>query len=328
MTGFAQIIGQEHIKEHLRESILSGMISHACILQGEKGSGKSMIADAFAMTLLCEEGQAEPCMNCHSCKQALSGNHPDIRHLIPAKPDVIQVKEIREQVVNDVGIKPYSSDYKVYIIPNAENMNPMAQNALLKTLEDPPSYVVILLLCQNENMLLETIRSRCRTLSLRPLKDEQIQEYLMREKQMPDYQAKICAAFARGSIGRALMLGESDFDELNAETVYLIKNIKTMDVAAISEEVKKITKLSAGLSEFLDCLFLWYRDIALCKATGSTEKILYSQEKYTIAQVADNLSYEGIEKILSQIQKTGKRLDANVNAEILLELLLFAMKEN
>ena len=83
MAGFSQIIGQEHIKEHLREAILSGMISHAYILQGDKGSGKSMLADAFAMTLLCEEGQAEPCMNCHSCKQAASGNHPDIKYLIP-----------------------------------------------------------------------------------------------------------------------------------------------------------------------------------------------------------------------------------------------------
>ena len=181
MAGFTQIIGQNHIKEHLQEAILSGMISHAYIFSGEKGSGKSMLADAFANTLLCERGEAEPCMVCHACKQFASGNHPDIRHLTTEKPDAIKVDEIRKQIINDVGIKPYSSEYKIYIIPDAERMNPAAQNALLKTLEEPPSYVVIILLCSNELLLLETIRSRCVTLNLRPLKDAQVQEYLMKQ---------------------------------------------------------------------------------------------------------------------------------------------------
>ena len=329
MAGFAKIVGQEHIKEHLQEAILSRMISHAYILQGEKGSGKSMIADAFAMTLLCESGEAEPCMTCHSCKQAASGNHPDIRYLIPEKQNVIKVDEIRRQIVNDVGIKPYSSEYKIYIIPDCERMNAAAQNALLKTLEEPPAYVVILLLCCNETMLLETIRSRCVTLSLRPLRDEQVEEYLMKTAQIPDYQAKTCAAFARGSIGRALeLLNNDEFEELSQEAVFVIKNIKKMDVAQIGDEVKKITKLAMGLREFLDYLFLWYKDVAFCKATGNTDRLLHQEEAYTVSQMAKESSFEGINRILSMIEQAKKRLDANVNADYTLELLLFAMKEN
>ena len=329
MAGFAKIVGQEHIKEHLQEAILSRMISHAYILQGEKGSGKSMIADAFAMTLLCESGEAEPCMICHSCKQASSGNHPDIRYLIPEKPNVIKVDEIRRQIVNDVGIKPYSSEYKIYIIPEAERMNTAAQNALLKTLEEPPSYVVILLLCSNETMLLETIRSRCVTLSLYPLQDEQVQEYLMKNEQIPDYQARTCAAFARGNIGRAKALfHNTEFEELSREAVFLVKNIRKMDVAQIGEEIKKITKLPTEIKEFLDYLYLWYKDVALCKATASTEGLLHLEETYSIEQMAKECSFEGINKILLAIEHAKKRLDANVNTDHTLELLLFAMKEN
>ena len=329
MAGFSEIVGQEHIKEHLQEAILSRMISHAYILQGEQGSGKSMIADAFAMTLLCEAGEAEPCMTCHSCKQAASGNHPDIRHLIPEKPNVIKVDEIRRQIVNDVGIKPYSSDYKIYIIPDAERMNAAAQNALLKTLEEPPAYVVILLLCCNETMLLETIRSRCVTLSLYPLQDSQVQDYLMKKAQIPDYQARTCAAFARGSIGRAMaLLNNDEFEELSREAVFVIKNIKRMDAAEIGEEIKKITKLQTDIREFLDYLFLWYKDVAFCKAAGNTNGLLHLEETYTIMQMAKESSFEGINKILSTIEHAKKRLDANVNAEHTLELLLFTMKEN
>ena len=329
MAGFSEIIGQEHIKEHLQEAILSGMMSHAYILCGDEGSGKKTVADAIAMTLFCERGEAEPCRICHSCKQFASHNHPDIKYLIPEKPDVIKVDEIRKQIINDVGIKPYSSDHKVYIIPNAERMNPAAQNALLKTLEEPPAYAIIFLLCSNELMLLETIRSRCVMLNLRPLKDSQVQEYLMEKMQIPDYQARICSAFARGCIGRALaLLNDDEFAELNREAVNILKNVKRMDVGEIRNAVIRISELKLGIPEFLDYLFLWYKDVALCKATGSTKGLLYAEEEITIAQAASDSSYEDIQKIIALIEKTKRREKANVNMDVSLELLFLAMKEN
>ncbi len=329
MAGFSEIIGQEHIKEHLQEAILSGMLSHAYILNGEKGCGKSMIANAFAMTLLCENGGAEPCMTCHSCKQVLSDNHPDIKRLITEKPNLIRVDEIRQQIVNDVAIKPYNGDHKIYIIPDAENMNPAAQNALLKTLEEPPAYVVILLLCNNADMLLETIRSRCVILNVRPLKDEQVLDYLMQTKQVPDYQARACAAFARGSIGRAMMLLQNEeFEEFEQEIVFVLKNIKTMDIAQINQEAKKLTQFSIGLQDVLDFLFLWFKDVALYKASRSTDMLLHRDEERLIQSMAKESSFEGIERILEMIKATGRRLNANVNTETTLELLLLTIKEN
>ncbi|MCR5267289.1 MAG: DNA polymerase III subunit delta' [Lachnospiraceae bacterium] len=329
MIGFSKIVGQEHIKEHLQGAIQSRMVSHAYILQGEAGTGKKLIADTFAMTLQCEQGDTEPCMVCHSCKQAASNNHPDIRRLIPEREDLIKVDEIRRQIVNDVGIKPYSGPYKVYIVPNADTMNVMAQNALLKTLEEPPSYVVILLLCRNASLLLETIQSRCIRLDIRPLKDELVKEYLMQNVHIPDYQASICAAFAKGSIGRAMsLLKNDDFEAIREETAGLFKDLPNMDIAQMADESKKIANFSAGVIEFLDYLSLWYRDILMYKATRKYENLLHLEDRHMIAATAERCSYEGIKQILSLIESTKDRINANVNPEMALELLLLAMKEN
>ena len=116
MAGFEDIIGHEQIIEHLQNAIELDKVSHAYILNGEKGSGKMLLADAFALTLQCEKQDRIPCLKCHSCRQALSGNQPDIIHVTHEKPGVITVDEIRSQLVNDIQVKPYSSPKKIYII--------------------------------------------------------------------------------------------------------------------------------------------------------------------------------------------------------------------
>lgn len=187
MAGFENIIGQEQIKAHLQGALESGKVSHAYIINGEKSSGKEFIARIFAMALQCEQGGKDPCNECRSCKQALSKNQPDIIYVSHEKPNTISVDDIRAQVNNDVAIKPYSSRYKVYIINEAEKMTPQAQNAILKTLEEPPEYVVILLLVSNVNTLLPTILSRCVLLNMKPVRDSLMKKYLMEELQVPDY---------------------------------------------------------------------------------------------------------------------------------------------
>lgn len=329
MGGFDDIIGQEHIKEHLRGAIVSKMASHAYIIQGEQGSGKMLIAETFARALQCENGMADPCNECHSCLQAISRNHPDIIILQQEKANVISVDEIRHQIVSDVEIKPYSSEYKIYIIPNAEKMNTAAQNALLKTLEEPPSYVVILLLCTNSEMLLETIRSRCVTLNITPLKDDQIKNYLMKKMQIPDYQASICVAFARGNLGKAKDLVNSEsFNILRREATDLLKSIKREDIPTINKRIKKLGDDGVMMEDFLDYLLLWLRDVLIHKATGDTEQILFREEIRLIKEWATESTYEGLEKTLKNIALTRDRLKYNVNTEMTLELLMLGLKEN
>ncbi len=138
MRSFKDIIGQEHIKEYLQNAISQRKISHAYIIQGEHFSGKEFIAKVFAATLQCEEQLSEPCGKCRSCKQFQTGNQPDIIYVGHEKPNSIGVEDVRSQINGDILIKPYSSPYKIYIINEGEKMTPQAQNALLKTLEEPP----------------------------------------------------------------------------------------------------------------------------------------------------------------------------------------------
>ena len=147
MTGFKDVVGRKDLVSYIQKAITQNQISHAYILNGERGSGKKMFAQLFAMRLQCERGGAEPCNECHSCRQALSGNHPDIIRVVHEKPNTISVDEVRVQINNDIMIRPYNGKYKIYIVPDADMMTPQAQNALLKTIEEPPEYAVIFL-CQ------------------------------------------------------------------------------------------------------------------------------------------------------------------------------------
>ena len=201
MFGFKDVLGHEHLIEHLQSAIAMGKVSHAYIFNGEKGSGKNFLADIFAATLQCEEKGTEPCGNCTSCKQAEGRNHPDIIRITHEKPNTISVDDIRQQLCGDIMIKPYKGPYKIYIVDEAEKLNIQAQNALLKTIEEPPAYAVILLLTTNAESFLPTILSRCVTLNLKPAKDSVVRKYLMEQVKFPDYLADICVAFAQGNIG-------------------------------------------------------------------------------------------------------------------------------
>ena len=198
MAKFTDIVGQEQLKEHLQNAIAANKVSHAYIINGERSAGKEFIAKVYAMTLQCEKGETEPCGECHSCRQALGNNQPDIIYISHEKPNTIGVEDIRAQINNDIGIKPYSSPYKIYIINEGEKMTPQAQNALLKTLEEPPAYAVILILTTNVETLLPTILSRCVVLHMKPVPDKLVKKYLMEQLEIPDYKANICVAFARG----------------------------------------------------------------------------------------------------------------------------------
>lgn len=329
MAGFRDVIGQEQIKEHLQNAIRAKKVSHAYIINGEKSSGKEFIARVFAMTLQCEQGETEPCQECHSCKQALSDNHPDIIYVTHEKPNTVSVDDIRAQINNDVVIKPYSGRYKIYILNEAEKMTPQAQNAILKTLEEPPAYAVIILLTANVNSLLPTILSRCVVLNMKPVADEAVKNYLMEQLRVPDYKAEICVAFARGNIGKAKSLAASeDFENLKSEALSLLKYIKDMELNEIIAAIKRITEYKFDVNDYLDIFSVWYRDVLLFKATNDVNHLVFREEIRTIRRAAQCSSYEGIETIIKALDTAKKRLDANVKFELTMELLMLTIQEN
>ena len=329
MAGFKDIVGHEQIIEHLKTAIEMGKVSHAYILNGPDLSGKMMIAEAFARALLCEKQDPVGCGECRSCWQSDDRINPDIIYVKHDKPNTISVDDIRTQLNNDIVIKPYSNQYKIYIVDEAEKMNQQAQNALLKTIEEPPAYAVIMLLTTNADSFLQTIRSRCITLNLKSVKNDVIKSYLMTEKKIPDYQADVCAAFAQGVVGKAIKLASSDdFNELKESALSLIKRLDDIDLYEMGEAIKQISDYKLQVQDYFDLITVWYRDVLYMKATNDVNGLIFKDEVYDIKKQASKHSYHGIETIIEALDKAKLRINANVNFDLVIELLLMTIKEN
>ena len=331
MSSFKDVVGHKNIIKYIESAVQADAVSHVYILNGERGSGKKLLANLFAMSLQCQDRDenGEACGKCQSCKQALHGNQPDIVRVSHEKPATISVDDIRQQVNNDIVIKPYSSKYKIYIIPEADLMSVQAQNALLKTIEEPPEYAVIMLLTENAEVLLPTIRSRCVMMKLRNIKDQLVKKYLMEQMEIPDYKADVCVAFAQGNMGKAIMLANSDyFNEIKEEVVHLLRNIDEMDVPELMDAVKKCMTYKLEINDYLDMMAIWYRDVLIYKATKNVDRVVFSDQLRYIKARASKSSYEGIEKILEALETAKARMKANVNFELVIELLLLTIKEN
>lgn len=329
MAGFKDIVGHEKIVEHLQNAIKLDKVSHAYIFNGPDSSGKKMLAETFALALMCENKDTEGCMECHSCKQVLGHNHPDVIYVTHEKPNTISVDDIRLQLNNDIAIKPYNSKYKVYIVDEAEKMNIQSQNALLKTIEEPPAYAIIILLTTNADLFLPTILSRCIKLDLKVVRKDVIVDYLMKNYRIPDYQAEVCAAFSQGNVGKAIQLARSpEFNELKASVLQLVKRVGEIDLYEMGQAVKKITEYKLEIGDYFDLMMTWYRDILYFKATGDVNGLIFKEEVYEIKRQVEKHSYAGIENIVNALEKAKIRIRANVNFDLVIELLLLAIKEN
>lgn len=329
MSGFDKVIGHTQIIDYFHKAIAQDKLAHSYIITGEKGSGKKLLTGLFAKTLQCEAQGTEPCGECRSCKQSESGNQPDIIWVTHEKPGSIGVDDVRDQLVGDIMIKPYSSKYKIYIVDEAEKLTVQAQNALLKTIEEPPTYGIIIFLTTNVEMFLPTIVSRCVNLNLYPLSSKLVKSYLMEELKVPDYKADVCVAFSQGNMGKAIQLAKSaEFDAVKSQFIRLIKNIENIGYVELLQAVNDAQSDEFGLQDYLDFILIWYRDVLFYKATKSADGLVFREEVSSISARATKTSYEGIEEIVKAIEIAKARLNANVNEEIVTELMFSKIKEN
>jgi len=330
---FRSIYGHEHIIEHLKTALEEDKVSHAYIFHGEDDSGKMMLAESFAQAILCEGSREDRdgmdcCNRCRSCLQAESHNHPDIIYITHEKAS-IGVDDIRTQLNSDIMIKPYSSERKIYIIDEAEKMTEGAQNALLKTIEEPPAYAVVILLVNNITALLPTILSRCVQLNLRPIAKNTIKRLLMEKYQVPDYLADISAMYSGGNVGKAIQYASSEeFNRMKSTVLSIVTKIFELRTYEIIEKIKELGEEKARITDYLDLCVMWYRDVLIYKATGDDRSLLFVQEIREIREHAGRMSYEKIEKIMKAIDKAKVRLKANVNFDIVMEMMLLTIKEN
>lgn len=329
MSDLKDILGNEILKEHFVAAVRHQKVSHAYIIEGEKGSGKKMLAEAFAKILQCEQGEEEACGQCTSCIQMEHRDHPDVIRVVHEKPNVISVHEMREQVVNTIDIKPYKGPYKIYIIDEAEKMNNAAQNAILKTIEEPPSYAILLLLTTNRGAFLPTILSRCILLNVKPVPEIAIKKYLMEQFHIPKETAEFCAGYSMGNIGKAKDAALSEeFLEIRNFNISVLQYIHETEDFEIVEKVKTLKKWKDSINDCLDIMLMWFRDILLLKVAGQDKNLIFKENYSVIKRQSELLPLEGIEDILRKIDQTRMRIKANVNFDTSLELLLMEIKRN
>ena len=327
MFSFSEIVGHEQIKEHMQAAIRDKKPFHAYLFQGEEGVGKEALARTFAAGLQCQSESADkPCKECVSCRQMESGNQPDVIWVTREKAS-LGVDEIREQLCNTMDIKPFSSPYKIYLVPEAEKMTEAAQNALLKTIEEPPEYGIVILMTSNISALLPTIQSRCLTMEFRPLSTAVVESYVKEHCQVPDYQARASAAFAQGNLGKAMRYAKSeDFIERKDHIISLLRHVEQMDLSEMLAVIKDLGTRKDEVRDYIDLMVLWYRDVLLFKATKDINQLLFQDEASYISREASHRRYEKIEEILQAFEKAKVRLRANVNFDITMELMLLTLK--
>ena len=326
MAGFEKVVGHQKVITHLNNSIQSGRVAHCYLFVGEDGIGKRMVATEFAKKLLCEtpDGpEARPCGTCPACVAVDRGSHPDLKYVLHEKPATISVDDVREKLNGDIVIRPYRADRKIYIIDEAELLNTQAQNAILKTIEEPPSYAVILLLSNNRDIFLETIRSRSVLVEFQPLRREEVARYV-EEKYPPTKDRDFALDHCRGNIGRALHLMEDENAREFVATVNAI--LEKLPKLSVTERMKAMEDLSQDredVKEVLELFLAWYRDVAVFKATGDPRQLQAgNQNTAKIEQAAQAYSFAALGRIFETVRETKALLLANVNPESAFENLL------
>lgn len=293
---FANILGNEKIKESLQNSVKAERISHSYLFIGTDGIGKKMIASEFAKMILCLDKNNKYCNNCKSCIEFDTNNNPDFKII---KPDgnSIKIEQIRE-IQDKIAEKPIISNKKAYIIDDADKMTQEAQNCLLKTLEEPPEYATIILIGSNETAFLSTIKSRCIILHFKKIKDEEIAKFI-REKYQIEIDNQNLLKAAQGSIGKAIQIKEDE--EIYSKIDEIISNLENADNIDILKMAEIIYKSKDKINDILEYMNIIFIDIAK------------KSNKYA--------------NCINIVEDAKKRLQSNVNFDMCIDNMLLNLWE-
>ena len=328
---FDRIVGNQALKKRLAEDIQNGLLSHAYILEGARGSGKHTLALSVAAALACQRKDDAslplPCCSCPACQKVLSGNSPDVSYIRREKDRATLGVDVIRELRQDVAISPNELAAKIYIVEDAHLMTEEAQNAFLLTLEEPPPYVLFLLLCETSATLLETVKSRAPILRTEPIDAEEIARFLRRStaegealaKSSPEEFAEITAG-AGGSIGVALELlspqkrkplvakreAAKGFVRLCAERKSALATVRYLN---------GLTAKRDELIEQLNVTLLCFRDLLLCKQTENAP-LCFFVSREEACKTAYEFTTPDLLEICDAICETVDRLKANANLRI------------
>ncbi len=333
-AAFRFVLGNDRAKRFLMSALRNKEVSHAYIFEGAAGFGKHNLAAAFVKALFCDavaEGRADDaCLVCPSCRLLFSGNHPDVKWIrlkTAGSEDAksIGTDRIRDEVVRDMAILPYRSSRKVYIIEQAEKMTVSAQNALLKTIEEPPSYGHIILLTESASSLLPTILSRCVRVKLDPLPEDIMVKALV-SNNIPKEEATTLALASSGSLGMALLLAKEDaFGQLRKELFSFLASIPSLSRLDVLRMETMFSAASTNREWLFMLLNLWFRDLLLLKTTGDASLVLCQDHADDLSALTNYYSTEHLLTILKTIRRTEDELKNSANALLATDILLMTL---
>jgi DNA polymerase-3 subunit delta' len=326
-----QVAGHNWVLDTLSASLAAGKVSHAYLFSGPPSIGKHTLAVCLAQAVNCLS-EDRPCNQCESCRRIREGLHPDV-HLVDLhyqalllEKDDDEQKELRIDTIRSVSqqasLKPFEGSYKVFIIPDAELMNPHASNALLKTLEEPPPHVLLILTTRDSRLLPPTIVSRCQVFGLRPVPAQVIEEELQATHGLGAEQAKVLARMSGGRIGWAIDAAHDQSGlEYREQTLRQLAGLSTMSRFDRLDFAQQLARHRGRIKDVLDLWLGWWRDLLLVRG-GCPEGVGNVDAASALEQEAAKYKLSDLLLFIEAIRRTQRQLERNVDARLALEVLM------
>lgn len=323
---FTQIVGHQTIINNLKNIIIKNNIGHSYLFEGTKSIGKSMVAEVFAKALLCEKQLGDPCNSCSACVKFDSGNYPDV---YINKPDGETFKKEQiDAIQKSINILPYEGQRKIYILEDIDKITKQAQNSFLKTLEEPPQYVTILMTVTNSHSLLPTIISRCQVLKFSPLEQKEIINLLINTYQKSEDEAKIISSFSNGIVGKAIDIAQSnEFKDMREELITIIDEIINCDKVRLLTLREFFNSQKEGIEEILDLMVTWFRDVLILKELNNDHFTINKDKISLLSSHSLKLSKRKIYEIIEIINNTKMNIISNVNYDLAIEVMFLTIQE-
>ncbi|KGX85459.1 DNA polymerase III subunit delta' [Pontibacillus litoralis] len=312
---------QPKVSKMLTNSIQKDRVAHAYLFQGSKGTGKLSVSLLFAKSFLCtNRNGVEPCQECKNCIRIESGNHPDV-HLIQPEGQSIKKEQILH-LQKEFTYTGLESNQKVYIIENAEKMTTNAANRLLKFLEEPSKETVAMLLTENGQSLLDTIRSRCQILAFQPLNPENMRQRLI-EENMTETTARLMSALTN-NLEEAITLSQDEWfanaRKLVIQLIEVLQNKPSEALLFINNQWMDHFKDRDALQQGLNLLMIWFKDIVY-EHVENDAAIVFINEKERIQKSTYHWSKQQATSALTYILEAKRKLVANVHPTLVMEQL-------